>query len=77
MFGVITVLLQVFVPHSKLAHVLKWLTLTSFAYVATVISTFVAGWVDGKAPAGTFLLGGPGPSAPAARFPYCSLSCPA
>ena len=30
-FGVVTVLLQVFVPYRKLAHILKWLTLTLFA----------------------------------------------
>ena len=41
MFGVVTVLLQVFVPYSKLAHVLKWLTLTLFAYVATVLAVHV------------------------------------
>ncbi|SFP59070.1 NRAMP (natural resistance-associated macrophage protein) metal ion transporters [Variovorax sp. OK605] len=35
-FGVVTVLLQVFVPYRKLAHILKWLTLTLFAYVAAV-----------------------------------------
>jgi len=32
-FGVITVLLQVFVPYRKLAPILKWLTLFLFAYV--------------------------------------------
>ncbi len=41
MFGVVTVLLQVFVPYSKLAHVLKWLTLTLFAYVVTVFAVHV------------------------------------
>ena len=35
-FGVVTVLLQVFVPYRRLAHILKWLTLTLFAYVAAV-----------------------------------------
>ncbi len=40
-FGVLTVLLQVFVPYRKLAHILKWLTLTLFAYVATVFSVHV------------------------------------
>ena len=35
-FGVITVLLQVFVPYRKLAPVLKWLTLFLFAYVIAV-----------------------------------------
>ncbi len=32
-FGVVTVLLQVFVPYRKLAPILKWLTLFLFAYV--------------------------------------------
>ena len=36
MFGVVTVLLQVFVPYRKLAPVLKWLTLFLFAYVIAV-----------------------------------------
>ena len=40
-FGVVTVLLQVFVPYRKLAHILKWLTLTLFAYVAAVFSVQV------------------------------------
>jgi NRAMP (natural resistance-associated macrophage protein)-like metal ion transporter len=35
-FGVVTVLLQVFVPYRKLAPILKWLTLFLFAYVAAV-----------------------------------------
>ena len=35
-FGVITVLLQVFVPYRKLAPILKWLTLFLFAYVVAV-----------------------------------------
>jgi NRAMP (natural resistance-associated macrophage protein)-like metal ion transporter len=33
LFGVLTVLLQVFVPYRKLAPILKWLTLFLFAYV--------------------------------------------
>ena len=32
-FGVVTVMLQVFVPYRKLAPILKWLTLFLFAYV--------------------------------------------
>jgi len=40
-FGVLTVLLQVFVPYRRLAHVLKWLTLTLFAYVAAVFTVQV------------------------------------
>ena len=35
-FGVVTVLLQVFVPYRKLAPILKWLTLFLFAYVIAV-----------------------------------------
>lgn len=35
-FGVITVLLQVFVPYRRLAPILKWLTLFLFAYVIAV-----------------------------------------
>jgi NRAMP (natural resistance-associated macrophage protein)-like metal ion transporter len=35
-FGIVTVLLQVFVPYRKLAPILKWLTLFLFAYVITV-----------------------------------------
>jgi NRAMP (natural resistance-associated macrophage protein)-like metal ion transporter len=40
-FGVATVLLQVFVPYRRLAHILKWLTLTLFAYVAAVFAVKV------------------------------------
>ena len=36
LFGVLTVLLQVFVPYRKLAPILKWLTLFLFAYVIAV-----------------------------------------
>ena len=36
-FGVLTVVLQVFVPYRKLAPVLKWLTLFLFAYVIAVL----------------------------------------
>ena len=36
-FGVVTVLLQVFVPYRKLAPILKWLTLFLFAYVIAVL----------------------------------------
>ncbi|MEO6320055.1 MAG: divalent metal cation transporter [Polaromonas sp.] len=35
-FGLVTVLLQVFVPYRKLAPILKWLTLFLFAYVIAV-----------------------------------------
>jgi Mn2+/Fe2+ NRAMP family transporter len=37
-FGVITLLLQVFVPYRRLAPILKWLTLTLFVYVAAAFS---------------------------------------
>ena len=36
-FGVLTVVLQVFVPYRKLAPILKWLTLFLFAYVIAVL----------------------------------------
>ena len=36
LFGLLTVLLQVFVPYRKLAPILKWLTLFLFAYVIAV-----------------------------------------
>ncbi|MFL6709727.1 MAG: NRAMP family divalent metal transporter [Massilia sp.] len=36
LFGVVSVLLQVFVPYSRYVQVLKWLTLALLAYVATV-----------------------------------------
>ncbi len=38
LFGVATVLLQVFVPYRKLAPLLKWLTLTLFSYVLAVLT---------------------------------------
>ena len=40
-FGLVTVLLQVLVPYRRLAPVLKWLTLTLFAYVAAIFSVNV------------------------------------
>ena len=40
-FGVLTVLLQVFVPYRKLAPILKWLTLFLFAYVVAVFMVHV------------------------------------
>ena len=36
-FGVLTIVLQVFVPYRKLAPILKWLTLFLFAYVIAVL----------------------------------------
>ncbi len=41
LFGVVTVLLQIFVPYRKLAPILKWLTLTLFAYVLAVFTVKV------------------------------------
>ena len=38
MFGVIAVLMQLFIPYRYLAPVLKWLTLSLFAYVAVLLS---------------------------------------
>jgi NRAMP (natural resistance-associated macrophage protein)-like metal ion transporter len=35
-FGVVSVVLEVMVPYHRYVHVLKWLTLALFAYVATV-----------------------------------------
>jgi NRAMP (natural resistance-associated macrophage protein)-like metal ion transporter len=35
-FGVISLLLEIYVPYSRYVQVLKWLTLALFAYVATV-----------------------------------------
>ena len=37
-FGVLTVLLQVFVPYRRLAPILKWLTLSLFVYVAAAFT---------------------------------------
>jgi NRAMP (natural resistance-associated macrophage protein)-like metal ion transporter len=40
-FGILSVLLQVFIPYSRYVSVLKWLTLALFAYVATVFVVHV------------------------------------
>ena len=37
-FGLLTLLLQVFVPYRRLAPILKWLTLSLFVYVATAFT---------------------------------------
>jgi Mn2+/Fe2+ NRAMP family transporter len=37
-FGLVTVLLQVFVPYRRLAPILKWMTLSLFVYVAAAFS---------------------------------------
>ena len=41
MFGTVSVLLQVFIPYVRYVRVLKWLTLTLFAYVGTVFTVQV------------------------------------
>jgi Mn2+/Fe2+ NRAMP family transporter len=40
-FAIVTVLLEVFVRYSRYASVLRWLTLSLFAYVATVFAVGV------------------------------------
>jgi Mn2+/Fe2+ NRAMP family transporter len=40
-FGILTVLLQVFVPYRRLAPILKWLTLSLFVYVAAAFTVHV------------------------------------
>jgi len=44
-FAIVTVLLEVFVRYSRYVSVLKWLTLSLFAYVATVLAAGVD-WVQ-------------------------------
>ncbi len=44
-FGMICLLLQVFIPYRHYVGVLKWLTLTLFAYVGTVFASHVP-WLD-------------------------------
>ncbi len=51
-FAVISVLLQVFIPYKTYSAVLKWLTLSLFAYVGTVFVTHIS-WTE--ALRGTFL----------------------
>ncbi|OWW20317.1 NRAMP family divalent metal transporter [Noviherbaspirillum denitrificans] len=45
LFGVISVLLQVFIPYNRYVHVLKWLTLALLAYVFVVFSVHIP-WLD-------------------------------
>ena len=40
-FGILTVLLQVFVPYRRLAPILKWFTLTLFVYVLAAFSVTI------------------------------------
>jgi NRAMP (natural resistance-associated macrophage protein)-like metal ion transporter len=51
-FAVISVLLQVFIPYKIYSTVLKWLTLSLFAYVGTVFVTHIS-WMETLR--GTFL----------------------
>ena len=51
-FGMICLLLQVFIPYQRYVGVLKWLTLTLFAYVGTVFASHVP-W--GEVLRGTFV----------------------
>ena len=44
-FGVVVVLLQIFLPYQRLAPLLKWLTLALFAYVAVLFTVRVP-WQD-------------------------------
>lgn len=44
-FGLLSLVLQVFVPYSKYVRILKWLTLALLAYVATVFSVYID-WPD-------------------------------
>jgi Mn2+/Fe2+ NRAMP family transporter len=41
-FGVVTLLLQIFVPYRRLAPILKWLTLSLFVYVATAFTVRIS-----------------------------------
>lgn len=51
-FGMVCLLLQVFIPYERYVGVLKWLTLTLFAYVGTVFASHVP-W--GEVLAGTLV----------------------
>ena len=42
-FGIVTLLLQVFVPYKRLAPILKWLTLTLFVYVGAPFTVRIPG----------------------------------
>ena len=45
LFGVISLLLQVFIPYSRYVRILKWLTLALLAYVAAVFTVHVP-WLE-------------------------------
>ena len=40
-FGLVSVLLQVFIPYTRYVRVLKWLTLALFAYVGTIFAVHI------------------------------------
>jgi NRAMP (natural resistance-associated macrophage protein)-like metal ion transporter len=44
-FGLVSVLLQVFIPYTSYVRILKWLTLALFAYVGTVFAVHIE-WFD-------------------------------
>jgi Mn2+/Fe2+ NRAMP family transporter len=44
-FGMICLLLQVFIPYRHYVGILKWLTLSLFAYVGTVFASHIS-WLD-------------------------------
>jgi Mn2+/Fe2+ NRAMP family transporter len=43
-FGVFSLLLQIFIPYSRYVRMLKWLTLALLAYVATVFVVHIPWW---------------------------------
>jgi NRAMP (natural resistance-associated macrophage protein)-like metal ion transporter len=43
-FGVVSLVLQIFIPYSRYVRVLKWLTLALLAYVATVFVVHISWW---------------------------------
>ncbi|MBI1892309.1 MAG: divalent metal cation transporter [Burkholderiales bacterium] len=40
-FGVVSLLLQVFIPYTRYVHILKWLTLALLTYVATIFTVHI------------------------------------
>lgn len=45
LFGIVCALAEVFIPYRRYAHVLKWLTLVLFVYVAAIL-TIKVNWTD-------------------------------
>ncbi|SMP41421.1 NRAMP family divalent metal transporter [Noviherbaspirillum suwonense] len=43
-FGVVSLVLQIFIPYSRYVRILKWLTLGLLAYVATVFVIHISWW---------------------------------